>query len=1064
MFKALREKTKQRLSEATERAAELKDKAKQRFNDASEKGRKLRENVEVFTGVDKARESFAQAVNPVGGSSTAARLGAFSGAALDAEALRETFAKIGSEPYELVDDDLEDSDASRRETTDAGPRDDVAKVSRRAGAGATAAEEIVKTLHEDFFLPEGDFDPLRYVLEGLSKADQDITTDVLHKQEERLSNQVEAVSTKIAKDVNEHYEDFVQGMRNITELTDGLEQSFVIVNNGRRNISFARESVGRAMRVAESHTRKKSLMAALDMLVRVRECQSLEARIRSSLEASCFVDAVVEYAQAMNILKSLDGLTCAETLGQDLRALLWDLMNSVEAVLFKVCGDFKPEEYSPLFDAYMQFGSEVKPLGDKVQELFLRSVERQTEGMLRLHSMTRAGVTENDDAAAARKARMPYKELCQQLSPTQFFPCFQKTLEVLFALLTSHHRMLRWHEEQIEAMENKGDDAGENQARVEVYKAVIGALVRSRRAIADMAGARIAALLQASSAPSSGQFKAVLDWAKTFIETAEAFCGTQASTLRGHLERAGDRYFQQLHLQRLEAMREMLESEMWTRLPKAAAEQARGDIRAAAARGGRDVSSGFGVAAFGGAAADGSAFEVLIAKGNPFAQSLGTSASMGSLTADAEEERPESDGTVEAAITTGEEDDDEDAAVSAAFIDEEDDDDETLSPEMRKARREARAAVAAADAATSRQGDSKGLDARNATLTASSLYLIQGVAEYLRLMRVLTPSMPVIFQGLCSLFETTLVRIFAAFGQHEALDPRSDLITPRLRNTLVRLLNGTSLSTIMNQSSGMGSGASKMVNSSGNLYGLRERVVALESLACLAEEFKRLKAGLKQTLPSSEDSKLERFFGQTIVSVEDVREHVYGHVARLLLDLSWVPEVIGDSEKLSDALKTGKYAKSTVSTEHNKWVNDLSTELTQFGAKLAIADVTAEALIMLWNYAIAQTASVIVAGFARVKKCSSEGRALMALDLQVLYGNIRHLAPKGSKLEFGYALEYVKAFYIAADQLEYWCMTHAEYSHAQRVALVNQIAGAFGWSSSAKSEFLAKIGSSELMM
>ncbi len=1064
MFKALREKTKQRLSEATERAAELKDKAKQRFNDASEKGRKLRENVEVFTGVDKARESFAQAVNPVGGSSTAARLGAFSGAALDAEALRETFAKIGSEPYELVDDDLEDSDASRRETTDAGPRDDVAKVSRRAGAGATAAEEIVKTLHEDFFLPEGDFDPLRYVLEGLSKADQDITTDVLHKQEERLSNQVEAVSTKIAKDVNEHYEDFVQGMRNITELTDGLEQSFVIVNNGRRNISFARESVGRAMRVAESHTRKKSLMAALDMLVRVRECQSLEARIRSSLEASCFVDAVVEYAQAMNILKSLDGLTCAETLGQDLRALLWDLMNSVEAVLFKVCGDFKPEEYSPLFDAYMQFGSEVKPLGDKVQELFLRSVERQTEGMLRLHSMTRAGVTENDDAAAARKARMPYKELCQQLSPTQFFPCFQKTLEVLFALLTSHHRMLRWHEEQIEAMENKGDDAGENQARVEVYKAVIGALVRSRRAIADMAGARIAALLQASSAPSSGQFKAVLDWAKTFIETAEAFCGTQALTLRGHLERAGDRYFQQLHLQRLEAMREMLESEMWTRLPKAAAEQARGDIRAAAARGGRDVSSGFGVAAFGGAAADGSAFEVLIAKGNPFAQSLGTSASMGSLTADAEEERPESDGTVEAAITTVEEDDDEDAAVSAAFIDEEDDDDETLSPEMRKARREARAAVAAADAATSRQGDSKGLDARNATLTASSLYLIQGVAEYLRLMRVLTPSMPVIFQGLCSLFETTLVRIFAAFGQHEALDPRSDLITPRLRNTLVRLLNGTSLSTIMNQSSGMGSGASKMVNSSGNLYGLRERVVALESLACLAEEFKRLKAGLKQTLPSSEDSKLERFFGQTIVSVEDVREHVYGHVARLLLDLSWVPEVIGDSEKLSDALKTGKYAKSTVSTEHNKWVNDLSTELTQFGAKLAIADVTAEALIMLWNYAIAQTASVIVAGFARVKKCSSEGRALMALDLQVLYGNIRHLAPKGSKLEFGYALEYVKAFYIAADQLEYWCMTHAEYSHAQRVALVNQIAGAFGWSSSAKSEFLAKIGSSELMM
>lgn len=76
-------------------------------------------------------------------------------------------------------------------------------------------------------------------------------------------------------------------------------------------------------------------------------------------------------------------------------------------------------------------------------------------------------------------------------------------------------------------------------------------------------------------------------------------------------------------------------------------------------------------------------------------------------------------------------------------------------------------------------------------------------------------------------------------------------------------------------------------------------------------------------------------------SVEDLREHVYCHVAGLLLNLSWVSEAIGDSDKLSDKLKTGKYAKKEVSTDHNKWVDDLSTELTQFGAKLACAEVTA---------------------------------------------------------------------------------------------------------------------------
>ena len=101
----------------------------------------------------------------------------------------------------------------------------------------------------------------------------------------------------------------------------------MIVKNGRRNLSFTRkrEPCDESRRV--THAEEVSV-AALDMLVRVRECQ-VRRREYARASGSCFVDAVLEYAQAMNILKSLDGLTCAG-LGQDLRALLWDLMNSVK--------------------------------------------------------------------------------------------------------------------------------------------------------------------------------------------------------------------------------------------------------------------------------------------------------------------------------------------------------------------------------------------------------------------------------------------------------------------------------------------------------------------------------------------------------------------------------------------------------------------------------------------------------------------------------------------------------------------------------------------------------------
>ena len=1185
MFRALREKT----AELKGKAADFKDRAKHSVSIATEKGRKLRENVESITGVDKARERFAQVRNPIGSSSTAARLGGFSGAATAAATLSTAFSKIGSSPYasaateprnecnggtevDVLSRPAPETGASEAATEVGTSSEQENYVAQNTSVPSTA-DNLISTLNPEFYLPEGEFDPVRHVLQSLAEEEGvGLTTEVLQKEEEKLSLMVETVSTRLSKQVLDHYGDFVQGMNNITELTSTLEQSFVIVKNGRRNLSSARESVAGALRVAESHSCKRSLLSTLNLLVNIRECQTLEGKIRSSLESSSYVEAVCEYAKALTTLRTLDGLNCAQSLSQDLRSLLWDLVQSVEAVLFDICGDFQPSRYLPLFEAYLLLGDEVKPLGDKVQECYLRAVENQTEGMLRLHSLQRRGMAEHDDAAAC-KSRMGYKELCQQLSSTQFFPCFQKTLEVLFELLCSHHRMFQWHEAYGTSFESSiGDEvAKENVGTIgeshddeiadrcdvaaderrssspsnmiyhhrhhqqqqqqqqqslkqqkareadNACKTVVAALIRSRRAIADMAGARIAALLQASSAPSSGHFKAVLDWARIFIEAAEAFSGTQATTLRGHLERAGDRYFESLHAQRLEALRQMFDREVWVRLPEAAANQARIDLRAAAARGGGNVESAtstlsaesfslsamagsdslgndvvdvgrpgrFSVAAFGSVAEDGSAFASWVQKGNPFIEGgfVGklNGGKDGALVVDGRGaegtttggSNPSDSSEENAAGVHDDDEDEEDAEVRAAYIDEgdDDDDDDTMDPEVRNARREARAAAAAAEAsaAAGGKGDGKGLSARNPTLTASSLYLLQGVAEYLRLMKALTPSVPVIFQGLCALFEMALVRMFGSFGRHEALQPNSDQITPRLRSTLVRLTNGATLGTLTpGKGAGIGSEAWSVL-SSGNLYGLKERVIALESLACVAEEFKRLRLGLKQALPPKEEQKLERFFGQTIMSVEDLREHVYRHVAGLLLNLSWVPEAVGDSDKLSDKLKTGKYARKDVSTDHNKWVDDLSMELTQFGAKLACAEVIAEALVMLWDFAIAETASAIVAGFARVRKCSAEGRASMALDVQVLLGNVRNLAPfssgSSSKLESHFRLveTYIKAFYIAEVEMLHWIQVHPEYTPRQKVALVNQIAGAHGWSSKSKSELIAAIGSDELM-
>ena len=104
-----------------------------------------------------------------------------------------------------------------------------------------------------------------------------------------------------------------------------------------------------------------------------------------------------------------------------------------------------------------------------------------------------------------------------------------------------------------------------------------------------------------------------------------------------------------------------------------------------------------------------------------------------------------------------------------------------------------------------------------------------------------------------------MVHIFGVFGQHAALEQDSDKMTPRLRSILVQAMNGSTLASFMPAvGEGVGAEASSVL-SSGNLYGLKERAVALESLSCIADELMGLKPGLKQALPHKEEQKIGAF-------------------------------------------------------------------------------------------------------------------------------------------------------------------------------------------------------------
>ena len=875
---------------------------------------------------------------------------------------------------------------------------------RQESSGVSLVDGIECEYFDEPSTSAPSFDP---VLVSLNRLGADFTVEDLSKEEERLSELVERVSTELNREIMAHGEDFEKGIENIAEIYNALQSSGVLLSNSRRLLQRVETDVKSALRVQGSHTTKGSIMGVLQILENIRFCQTCETKIRARLDVSEYADAMSLYSKAWEILEDMHALTCASTLREDFVALRWELVTCVDNVLIDLCGTFDAKKFANLYDTYPKLGPEVKHLADKIQDAFLKAVEMQTEGMLRLHAMLSHN---QDEADTKRKSRMGYKQLCSQLSSMQFVPCLRKTLESLHEIFLSSYRMTAWCETAMREVIDSSDAEAINNC-----SALIAALEINRKPVVEMASVRLAALLQASAAPSNAAFREVFDLCRVFITCAEAFCGEESRVLRAQLERIGDRYFESLHSARMDASKTMLETERWVPVSTDAVKRVRDDLKNAMQRG--RAANGLGktlgetvITTFTSEQVlNSESFMKFIDQPNPFVSESGNSS--------AEENHSPRDILAQNVVAAHE---------TTTTTNTTDDVDDGFDEEI-----------------SNQNGDKTGLDRVGVKITASSLYILQGIVEYTALMQVMRPSVPVIFNGICQLFELALVKTFNAFGRTEALLPESHDMTPRLRGTLSRLGNSGGAMAIRPTIRGQGD---VDILSSGNLYGLKERGIALESLSRVADEFKRIKARVKRSLPLKDAALADRFYSHTVAAVDDLREHVYKNVASLLLNIEFCAEAIGDGDPnfaLVNSTFVGKYNIRETPSRHNKWVDDVQAELLQFTTKLACADVAPEALDVLWQHAASVIQDSLVDGFSKVKKCTDAGRALMALDVETLRGEFAKLAPSQSPaFDWRYVSTYINAFYVPEKDVEKWMQIHPEFSKKQKLALVAHNASA----------------------
>lgn len=309
-------------------------------------------------------------------------------------------------------------------------------------------EGALRSIPIGFYEPPGQFDSLRATLEQLPN---DLTVELLSQEEERLMEVVSILSSELSAKVLEHYEEMVGGINQVSDIMNRLQMSMIVAKNARRTLARANSEVESAISVSKSVVKKTNLLEALTILSGLKGILNLDQTLRSQLEQGDCVGAVLTYADAHQQLAEYAELAVAAPIRDGMGQLLWEVVQKVESSLQAVVGNFEPGPYRPVFEAYILLGEEIKPLGDKIQESLLHAVEGETEAILRKMTVEKVAeaaaraAAEGKEAAAAANRRLGYKDLTKFLQKDRFQAVFGRTLEVLFDILASVHRMHTWH-------------------------------------------------------------------------------------------------------------------------------------------------------------------------------------------------------------------------------------------------------------------------------------------------------------------------------------------------------------------------------------------------------------------------------------------------------------------------------------------------------------------------------------------------------------------------------------------------------------------------------------------
>eukprot|EP00026_Physarum_polycephalum_P001555 Phypoly_transcript_01557.p1 GENE.Phypoly_transcript_01557~~Phypoly_transcript_01557.p1 ORF type:complete len:961 (-),score=214.93 Phypoly_transcript_01557:327-3209(-) len=877
-------------------------------------------------------------------------------------------------------------------------------------------EELLNSIPEEYYR-EG-YDVLSNTL---SKLPADFDEAYLDKVIEEKEAVLEVLNGRLFTRVMSSYGAFVQGMTQIGELSGDLQQSTIMCKNGRRNLQSVREQLTRGGVVVLAILRRRQNVAFIvEDLQQIRSLLVFQQVLQKLLHVGDYPKTIETCLEARKTVARCSKYHVVRELDLELQSVYNNVASRLDKALFDICRNFTPDNYEGLISAYKLLGSTSR-IAEKLQSNFVDPIEADTKSIVVAHVLQSA---ENIRFVESIKKRS-FKEACAEVKEEHFMNCLLTILEFMCDLMFSHYQMSRWHAERQAKEENRG------------YAEINAAMDRFKKTMWDAMQKQGTILITSTNLMlyKVEDFVKVVDAVSTFLDIGEEFSSTVAINFRNLLKSQGKLYLETFHRQRADDLKTMLENEMWTRCPVSASFSV-DDVKEFTESLGRPLRSTTPPPAQLQTKITKS-FDKIFASGNPFtnlmqSQRRKAPAHATAAALAAQKKTDENDDS----------DDDEPAELRADYIDDDGH------------------AVARNQPQRTTQTEDKG-----PLLAPTTLTVVRLLAKYIHLLRVLYASLGLeVFVAVVQLVEYFIYTVYTFFGTPPpgtglSQDDLVASMSPALRKMILRIKDRISAATpvllsAVHTTDGQNTKEKANINNSPHDLirikwtlvrptpaqvaelasakagiGMGMRTVGVESLLFLADALLKARNVLQSMMPPNASEFFTSFY-KNVNLIPELRTHMYKGAASAL----FVTESIGR------AVESVKWETSQVMNEHNEYVDRILKELAAFKVRLdKIVTLPPKVKMGVWEGAIMRGMDVLVESYAKIKKCSMEGRANMLLDINALQRGIESIAPLrdiSTVPGISHALNFANAYYLPLDDIPEWAQQHPEFPLRQVLALV----------------------------